>query len=100
MGLRTTICNEYFCVINLYNGLFFFSVGAGSAGSVMASRLSERIHDKVLLLEAGGDENEVSDVPALAGYLQLSNMDWQYKTEPQDSACLAMTGRVSIIWNR
>ncbi|KAG0711287.1 Glucose dehydrogenase [FAD, quinone] [Chionoecetes opilio] len=68
-------------------------VGAGSAGSVIANRLSENPAWRVLLLEAGGDETEISDVPALAGYLQLSKMDWRYKTEPQDSACLAMAGR-------
>ena len=34
-------------------------------------------------LEAGGDETEISDVPALAAYLQLGAMDWKYKTEPQ-----------------
>lgn len=69
-------------------------MGAGSAGAVVANRLSESRGEKVLLLEAGGDENEVSDVPGLAAYLQLSSMDWKYKTEPQNSACLAMTNRV------
>ncbi|XP_023345601.1 glucose dehydrogenase [FAD, quinone] [Eurytemora carolleeae] len=44
---------------------------------------------KILLLEAGGDETEISDVPALAAYLQLGRMDWKYKTEPQPGrACL------------
>ena len=38
---------------------------------------------QILLLEAGGDETEISDVPALAAYLQLGRMDWKYKTEPQ-----------------
>lgn len=63
----------------------------------MASRLSENPFDNVLLLEAGGDENEISDVPTLAHYLQLSDMDWMYKTEPQANACLGFTGRVSRI---
>ncbi|KAK8736014.1 hypothetical protein OTU49_005174, partial [Cherax quadricarinatus] len=71
----------------------FIIVGAGSAGAVVANRLSEDPAFSVLLLEAGGDETEISDVPALAGYLQLSKMDWIYKTEPQESACLAMAGR-------
>ena len=70
-------------------------MGAGSAGAVVANRLSENPAHSVLLLEAGGDETEVSDVPALAGYLQLSKLDWQYKTEPQPTACLAYIGHVS-----
>lgn len=60
----------------------FIVVGGGSAGAVVASRLSEVPHWTVLLLEAGPDENEISDVPSLAAYLQLSKLDWQYKTEP------------------
>lgn len=54
----------------------------------MANRLSEISHWKILLLEAGGDETEISDVPLLAGYLQLSKLDWKYKTEPQGTSCL------------
>ncbi|KAK9308517.1 hypothetical protein QLX08_001509 [Tetragonisca angustula] len=68
----------------------FIVVGSGSAGAVVASRLSEIENWNVLLLEAGGDETEISDVPLLAGYLQLSQLDWQYKTEPDGHACLAM----------
>nr|XP_013189587.1 unnamed protein product [Amyelois transitella] len=70
----------------------FIVVGAGSAGAVVASRLSEIGHWKVLLLEAGGHETEISDVPLLAGYLQLSKLDWKYKTEPSGTSCLAMEG--------
>lgn len=58
----------------------------------MASRLSEIPDWKILLLEAGPDENEISDVPALAAFLQLSRLDWQYKTEPTGKACLGMKG--------
>lgn len=70
----------------------FIVVGGGSAGAVVASRLSEIEHWNVLLLEAGGDETEISDVPLMAGYLQLSKLDWKYKTEPSGRACLAMKG--------
>lgn len=57
-------------------------------GAVVASRLSEMENWNVLLLEAGGDETEISDVPLMAAYLQLSGMDWKYKSEPQGNACL------------
>lgn len=65
-------------------------VGAGSAGAVMAARLAEIDDWTVLLLEAGSDENSWSDVPGAAKYLQLSDMDWQYQTEPQPGQCLGL----------
>ncbi|CAH2005463.1 unnamed protein product [Acanthoscelides obtectus] len=37
--------------------------------AVVASRLSEIFNWKILLLEAGGDETEISDVPVMAAYL-------------------------------
>lgn len=72
----------------------FIIVGAGSAGAVVANRLSEKRNWTILLLEAGGDETEISDIPSLAGYLQLTDLDWQYKTSPPTDSpyCLAMIG--------
>lgn len=72
----------------------FIVIGGGSAGAVIASRLSEVSNWTVLLMEAGGDENEISDVPVLAAYSQFSEMDWKYQTSPPtvSAYCLAMIG--------
>ncbi|XP_044763967.1 glucose dehydrogenase [FAD, quinone] [Coccinella septempunctata] len=68
----------------------FIVVGAGSAGSVVTNRLTENPNWNVLLIEAGGHENEITDVPILSLYLHKSKVDWGYKTEPQPTACQAM----------
>ncbi len=72
-----------------------FSVGAGSAGAVLANRLSEDPAIKVLLLEAGGSENIFSDIPIAAATLQLTPVDWGYKTEPQELSCFGLKGQQS-----
>ncbi|MWD28444.1 choline dehydrogenase [Aquicoccus sp. SCR17] len=59
-------------------------VGAGSAGCVLANRLSENPKDRVLLLEAGGrDSNPWIHIPV--GYFKTMHnpsVDWCYRTEP------------------
>ncbi|KAK5638300.1 hypothetical protein RI129_012595 [Pyrocoelia pectoralis] len=77
---------------HLYGEYDFVIIGGGSAGAVVASRLSEVRNWKVLLLEAGPDENELTDVPSLSAYLQLSKLDWAYQIEPTGKACLGMKG--------
>ncbi|KAL4153520.1 hypothetical protein QTP88_001353 [Uroleucon formosanum] len=57
-------------------------------GTVAFFKLTEIEDWSVLLIEAGGDETELSDVPLLAANLQLTQLDWKYKAEPQDTACL------------
>ena len=58
---------------------------------MLANRLSEVPNWNVLLLEAGGDETIVSDIPVAVQYLQKTKIDWQYETVSQyPRACLAM----------
>ncbi|XP_055698382.1 glucose dehydrogenase [FAD, quinone]-like isoform X3 [Phlebotomus papatasi] len=64
----------------------FIVVGAGSAGSVVASRLSENPNWKVLLLEAGGDPPIESEIPNLFFSMQHSAYDWDFRAEKSDKA--------------
>ncbi|CAH2233034.1 jg720 [Pararge aegeria aegeria] len=59
----------------------FIVVGAGSAGSVVANRLSEISHWNVLLLEAGPEPPIESDIPSLDVEMYQSKYDWQYVTK-------------------
>nr|XP_003705892.1 PREDICTED: neither inactivation nor afterpotential protein G [Megachile rotundata] len=61
----------------------YIIVGAGTAGCVVASRLSEALNVTVLLVEAGGYFGWVSSVPILAPMMQGTEVDWSYSTEPQ-----------------
>ena len=56
-------------------------VGAGSAGCVLANRLSEDPDVSVLLLEAGGpDTNELVHLPAAFSALYRTAQDWDHST--------------------
>ncbi|CAG9104669.1 unnamed protein product [Plutella xylostella] len=61
----------------------FVIVGAGTAGCLLANRLTEVKKFKVLLVEAGDREQSFMDVPVLATLLQFTDANWHYYTEPQ-----------------
>jgi len=68
----------------------FIIVGAGSAGCVVANRLSEISKWNVCLIEAGDKENTVMDIPLIANILSFTNANWGYKTVPNGKCCLSM----------
>ncbi len=62
----------------------FIVVGAGSAGSAVAARLSESGRYKVLLLEAGGKTHPLSRVPiSFARFINQPGVNWLYSSEPE-----------------
>jgi len=82
-GLLSSIYNHEFVAFGNYRNEYdYIIVGAGSAGSVLANRLSENPSSNVLLLEAGGQETFVNGVPLFSFFLQKSSQDWQYQSAP------------------
>lgn len=75
----------------------YIVVGAGSAGCVLANRLSAEPTTRVLLIEAGGrDSNTLFRLPMLMGRLMHSGIyNWQFHTEPEPH----LDGR-KVFWPR
>ncbi|WNI17996.1 GMC family oxidoreductase [Actinacidiphila sp. ITFR-21] len=71
-------------------------VGAGSAGCVLAARLSAGSDGRVVLIEAGGSDGKAGiAIPAAFPTLFGSDVDWGYSTQPQPG----LDGR-SLNWPR
>uniref|UniRef100_T1K0V4 Glucose-methanol-choline oxidoreductase N-terminal domain-containing protein n=1 Tax=Tetranychus urticae TaxID=32264 RepID=T1K0V4_TETUR len=70
--------------------------GASAAGCVLANRLSEDPNKKVLLLEAGGPNPSLSEIPALSNIFQGSVYSWNFKTVQQEKSFFSMHDRVKM----
>ena len=71
--------------MTIATGYDYIIVGAGSAGCVLANRLTEDAGARVLLLEAGAsDRHPYIQIPLGLGKLQQYKMfDWGYRSEPE-----------------
>ena len=80
------------------NTFDYVIVGAGSSGCVMANRLSENGKNSVLILEAGGKDNNFF-IHMPSGYSQIvptkSNMNYGFETEPEST-----TNNRKLYWPR
>jgi choline dehydrogenase-like flavoprotein len=66
------------------NSFDYVIIGAGSAGCVLASRLSEDPDVRVLVIEAGGpDSAQEIHVPVTFARLFKTDLDWDYDTEAE-----------------
>ncbi|XP_065907071.1 alcohol dehydrogenase [acceptor]-like isoform X2 [Dysidea avara] len=76
----------------------YIIVGAGSAGCVLANRLTEDPNTTVLLLEAGPvDSDPDIHIPLIFLSLLGSEIVWHYKTVPKHNALLGFKDR-RLVW--
>ena len=78
----------------------YIIVGAGSAGCVVANRLTEHPNTTVLLLEAGPvDADPNIHIPFRYFDTRHASINWQFKTVPQQGSCFFLSGQQST-WPR
>lgn len=70
----------------------FIIIGAGSAGCVLANRISANPENRVLLVEAGGsDKNILVQMPTALSYpMAMERFNWGYESDPEPE----LNGRV------
>ena len=65
----------------------FIIIGAGSAGAVLANRLTENNRFSVILIEAGRDSHFLSSIPiSFAKFINKPSVNWLYTSEPDEGS--------------
>lgn len=77
----------------------FIIAGGGTAGGVVAARLAENKHWKVLVIEAGRSNRDVfqTRVPGLMGQLTGTDVDWNYTTTPNPNGLASHYPRAHML---
>ncbi|BET01984.1 glucose dehydrogenase [Nesidiocoris tenuis] len=73
------------------NKFDYIVVGSGPSGCVIANRLTADDSTSVLLIEAGKEDNMITDIPLLNPLISLTGWSWNYDTVPTNDTCLGMT---------
>ncbi|XP_064629339.1 glucose dehydrogenase [FAD, quinone]-like [Lineus longissimus] len=86
--------SQAFRTVPLDAAFDYIIVGGGTAGCVLASRLSADPNVTVLLIEAGGAPSGwtglLSKIPLMTPLLQKTTVDWAYMSTPQKNAFMAL----------
>ena len=91
-ALRRQTDHNYFVNVPIpVNGSYFdfIIVGGGTAGCILAHRLSTRLNASILMLEAGGPQSVITDMIGNTQYLIGGEFDWNYHVQQQHYAGLA-----------
>ncbi|XP_015784655.1 uncharacterized protein LOC107362155 [Tetranychus urticae] len=78
---------------NNNNTYDYVIVGAGAAGSTVAARLTEDPNIRVLVIEAGGKENNFNVIPLFAFLQQKTPIDWGYYSVPQTRSAQGLNNK-------
>lgn len=69
----------------------FIIVGAGSGGSALIHRLSEISDWKILVLEAGGEPDIITDIPVWSTLAHHTHLNWKFFTETEEGVAMGKT---------
>ncbi|XP_071036164.1 alcohol dehydrogenase [acceptor] [Parasteatoda tepidariorum] len=78
---------------NVREAYDFVIIGAGSAGSVLANRLSTNPCVSVLLLEAGSTPPILTEIPAVERFFVHTSIDWDFESVAQNRSGSNLNGR-------